>query len=289
MGTEVMGTEPPGNTKRRRFQLTLNEVAKWELLLGYIEGLKAFQYGIACRELAPTTNHEHIHFYVCFNKAVRLAVSKLQGAHVEVCRGDHKSNKDYILKEGNIIYEHGEEPHQGKSLSAKQLMNMTPVEIVEADPRNHNAYLRARDHLVNGSIKLSEWSKKIDVYYITGPSGSGKSTLAGEILIELGYEDADLVSFDNGFWSGITGNCECCIFEEFRDSIMKPSEFIKFIEYRIQRINIKGGSTLNRYKTIILTSVQHPDDIYPNVEGEPRAQWLRRLKIVDLGLEDNVF
>lgn len=289
MGSEVMGSEPPGNTKHRRFQLTLNEPAKWDKLLSYIEGLKAFRYGIACHELAPTTGHEHIHFYVCFDKQVRLAISKLQGAHVEICRGDHKSNKDYIMKGGDIIYEHGDEPHQGKSLTASQLKKMTPAEIIEADPRNHNAYLKARDHLVNGSVKLSEWSKKVKIFYITGPSGSGKSTLASEILIELGYDEVDLVSFDNGFWNGVTGNCECCIFEEFRDSLMKPSEFIKFIDYRIQRINVKGGTTLNRYKTIVLTSVQHPNDIYPNIEGEPRTQWLRRLKIVDLGMEDIVY
>lgn len=278
-------TEPPGNTRHRRFQLTLNAPEKWPDLLAYISSLKSFRYGIAAEEEAPTTGHKHIHFYVCFNNPVKLNVRKTQGAHIEICRGSHKENVDYIKKDGNVIYEDGEEPHQG-TISASELKMMSMTEIVEANPRNARAYIYAKN-ILSSSVKVAEWNKDIKVLYITGPSGCGKSSYAQQYCIENNIEAVNLVSYANGFWNGI-GDEKCAIFEEFRDSLMKPDEFIKFIDYRKQRLNIKGGSCLNEYTTIIITSVQHPEKLYPNVEGEPRTQWLRRMEIIDLTPKEEI-
>ena len=71
--------------------------------------------------------------------------------------------------------------------------------------------------------------------------------------------------------------------DDFRDSHMKPSEFINFIDYNIHNLNVKGGSVRNLYSTIIITSVQRLDCIYLNMANdEPRQQWERRIKVIDL-------
>ena len=69
---------------------------------------------------------------------------------------------------------------------------------------------------------------------------------------------------------------------DFRDSDMKASEFINFIDYNVHNLNYKQGSAKNKYHLIIITSVQDPKKIYKNIKGEPRKQWLRRMKTINL-------
>lgn len=143
-------SEPTGNTKARRFQLTLNQVSRWEELKSYLMSYKSFRYIVASHEIAPETGHEHIHVYVCYDNTLKMNLKKTCGAHIEVCRGNHQQNVDYIKKDGDVILEEGDPPHQGKKLTASDLRNMSVNEVVENDPRCHRAYLNARDILLNG-------------------------------------------------------------------------------------------------------------------------------------------
>ena len=63
---------------------------------------------------------------------------------------------------------------------------------------------------------------------------------------------------------------------------MKANEFIKFIDYNSQQMNIKGGSVMNNFKLIIITSIIRPDDIYRNVPAESKVQWMRRIQVIDM-------
>ena len=96
--------------RSRRWQLTLNNAESYSDVKSYLTSLKSFRFLYSCKENAPTTGHLHIHIYAVFNKAVELAVSKCCGAHLERCRGDHKSNMKYIAKDGNILDMIGDEP-----------------------------------------------------------------------------------------------------------------------------------------------------------------------------------
>ena len=128
-------------------------------------------------------------------------------------------------------------------------------------------------------IKASEWLKKVKVYYIFGPSGIGKSTRAHELI---GDNEFDEVSYENGFYIGATDDCKCCVFDDFRDSRMKPDEFIRFIDYRRHTMNVKGGQIMNNYELIIITSIKPIDELYRNVRDEQREQWMRRIEVIDL-------
>ena len=63
---------------------------------------------------------------------------------------------------------------------------------------------------------------------------------------------------------------------------MRPDEFVRLIDYNKHWLNVKGGKILNNYKLIIFTSVQDIVNIYKNVTGEPRAQWIRRVETIDM-------
>lgn len=114
LATDGMATDTSGNTKqrclkkRRDWQFTLNEVDRYVELRKYLMGLKSINYMISCKEKAPTTGHEHIHIYCQFEKPFKPAIKKVQGAHIEACRGTPQQNIAYIKKDGNIIDEWGD-------------------------------------------------------------------------------------------------------------------------------------------------------------------------------------
>ena len=126
-----MGSNPSDGKKfykGRNFQLTLNEPEKWNDLRLYVTSLAAMQYIIACKEKAPTTGHEHIHCYVQFKNPTKLVISKLQGAHVENCKGSAQQNIAYIKGEdkeepGEIIFEDGTPLKKGKSIADIKAMS----------------------------------------------------------------------------------------------------------------------------------------------------------------------
>ena len=139
-------------------------------------------------------------------------------------------------------------------------------------------------------IDVEDWHKEVKVYYISGPSGSGKTEMAKQIIRnnkETYGTKLSLVKFDGNFWHGVNENGKIAVYDDFRDSHMKASEFINFIDYNKQRMNIKGGGLLNNYNLIIITSVQPLESIYRNMIGEPRQQWLRRIEEIKLENKNN--
>lgn len=265
----------------RNVQLTLNEVDNWDELRDYIKGKPQFQYGIATLEKAPTTGHEHIHFYVQFRKATELTVSKLAGAHVEPCRGSAQQNIEYIRKTkepekaGKIIFEEGEPKFKG-GVSIKDVKAMAPQDREQLPLVYYNIVNKINQEEAK-DIKVDEFHKEVKVIYIHGPSGIGKTKKAIEIIKEAGYETFNLVKYDGSFWHGVKEQAGAALYDDFRDSHMKPSEFVNFIDYNIQIMNTKGSSIKNKYTLILITSVQDPMGIYANVSEEPRKQWLRRI------------
>ena len=264
-------TTPSPSFRGRSFQFTVNDISKVDVLISELNKLTSCDYIIACREIAPTTGHTHAHIYAHFTQPYKLNKRIIAiGAHVEVCRGSPQSNIAYIRKDGDIIYEKGTAPAVGRPSTCGELKQLHVDEV----PPN---MLRTWQTLQTTKIKKSEWNKSVEVHYICGPSGIGKSTLAQE----LADEEFDEVKYVNNFWSPCSGE-GCCIYDDFRSSHMPASEFINFIDYRTHNLNVKGSTVRNRYNKIIITSIQHPDELYVNMPSEAKTQWLRRLIIHDL-------
>ena len=264
----------------RNFLFTLNEVDYWEDLKKYISEHPAFNYGIASLEKAPTTGHKHIHFYAQFKSVVRLDKEKTANARIDPCRGSAQQNIEYVKKtkepekRGEIIFEEGTPRHKGGP-TVKELREMPPEER-EQLPGCYINIVNKLNAEEAKDIPIDKMHKEVKVYYIWGPSGIGKTEMAKKMFKEAGFTTINLVKFDGNFWAGTKEQEGAALYDDFRDSHMKPSEFINFIDYNIQLMNVKGGGHKNLYTFIIITSVQDPEEIYKNVEGEPRRQWLRR-------------
>lgn len=244
---------------------------------------------IGARETAPTTGHEHYHAYLLFDSAKNFKTleKRYKGVgDIQPAKGTYEQVKGYCCKDGEPVYESGEPPHQGAlSVDAKKLKQMTRTEIVSSSSYLHaEKIIRCRD-ILNSKIGRDELNKKaIKVIYISGPSGYGKSQLALELIKNAfdeneAYDGYEPITHKNGFWIGVSDGTGIAFYDEFRDNDLTPSDFIKLIDYNPHILNIKGGSIINRYSLIIITSVFSPLDLWKSCREreETSTQWLRRI------------
>ena len=261
--------------KARRILLTINEIDKYEQIKKNLSSRKTFRYLIAGKEIAPETGKEHIHMYVEFKATTTITKALTCNCRVDIVK--HKEQAiDYCTKDCNVIDQIGEESHQGSKTVKDLLECKNPSEL---DPKLFKTWQQVK--VWNQSRKMSDWyCPDKEVYWIWGDSGVGKTKKAADMV---GDNNVDRVKFSNGFWNGVSmdEDVKWCVYDDFRDSHMHPSELISFCDYYRNNMNIKGGNVVNHYDHIIITSVQSPYDIYPNMkDDEPKQQWLRRIKII---------
>lgn len=257
----------------RCFQLTINEIDRAGELLDYLRSLSP-NYLLAGKEKAPTTGHLHMHIYVQFTTPRRLSLKKCCGAHVEKTRGSTEQNIKYVKKDGDVVVEEGEprlnhvptigEAKKMEDLSGLNLGMYNIVQKIEAEKKK--------------IINPQDYYKKVEVYWIWGESGAGKTRYAVNDMMKKGITGFNEVKMVGEFWHGVQEDCEVALYDDWRDNHMKPTELINFIDYNKHIMNVKGGSVRNNYKTIYITSLQSPEQIYTKVPEETQKQWLRRIK-----------
>lgn len=146
----------------RFFQLTLNNEKngdvnacntilddKYYKVLSYLQQRKQLKYLISCKEINKKGFY-HIHIYCQFEKYTKLSIKKLEGAHVEICRGSVDENINYIKKDGNIINEFGTKILNYNKLSIKDVIeNASDEELLNCDIR----FINCINYVKNNSIK----------------------------------------------------------------------------------------------------------------------------------------
>lgn len=234
----------------------------------------------------------HGHYYVYYKNArTWKQLKKYFGdeAHIEIPhsnsgainyimgRGEHANSKSNMIERGTMPCDNGQH------ISVQRALSMTNDELKELDDHKDVISIMKVRNLMDDGVDLDNWNKDIKVTFITGDSGAGKSTLAKTILKQEGFKKAHIIKFEQTFYHGVGNGYGAAIYDDFRDSHMKPSEFINLIDYNRHYMNIKGGSILNNYNRIIITSVQNPNDLYSGInDDEPRKQWLRRMEVINL-------
>lgn len=281
----------PGNTKQaptlraRAFQFTLNQTAFYDDLIESLRNLKTCDYCISCKEEAPTTGHEHIHIYAHFSQTYKISKKIMKyGAHIEICKGSPKQNIAYIRKDGNILDEWGDEPHQG----LKTVSELKETSIDEVAPQ----YYKIKKEIDNeetekeGFFQMLEEIEKDElkgpqIIYITGEPGKGKTYLAYKTAMKhYAKEDIGRLQINNNFCKFTNDKAKCFVIEEFRPSQMHASDFLQLTDKYGYNANIKGGFKYIRPEMIIICSVMDPKDIY---HEELNKQFMRRItEIIDL-------
>lgn len=273
----------------RNFQLTMNKstLENYERVKDYLIEERKCNYFISCLE-ENKREELHIHIYVQFPKQVRLSTVKCCKAHIEVCKGDEEQNVAYITKIktaykiDNILDEYGTlRLGCGKNQHTVLAYELKEKAFPEVEAKDYNTWqqLQGFDSLTKNDC----YKPDIEVYFIYGPSGTGKSKFVFDHLED--DEQFDRVKFCNGFWQGVNvfNQPEVAWYDEFRSSHMPASEFINFIDYYVNIMNVKYHTGVkNRYKKIFITSIEDPTEIYKNLPEESRLQWLRRIKILPM-------
>lgn len=258
--------------KARNFCLTQNNMDVLGDTLNYLRSLKC-NYLLCGREKAPTTGHVHGQIYVQFKTPHSLSIAGLHGAHVEICKGSPEQNIKYCKKEGDIMVEEGT-PRLCNSHSIKAVQAMTKEERKSLNINLYNIVAKINEKESNDITPSNIYKPDVQVYWLWGESGAGKTRYA---IKQIGDRKFNMLKYESGFWHGI-GEAKIALYDDFRDTHMKPTELINFIDYYKHPMNIKGGSELNNYMEIYITSIQNPEEIYKNTPEEYKKQWLRRLK-----------
>lgn len=235
----------------------------------------------------------HGHAFIYFkNQCTMSAVKKLFGNDCH-CEKPHKNSEciAYVkdtTKRKHDIHEYGKQPmDNGVNRTVMELKNVQDPN--DLDWRMYNTWKKIHDD-EEAVIDIEDIHKDVEVYWIQGPSGIGKTQKAFDMVRErkdtYGTK-VNMVKYEGKFWIGVNGDVGVAIYDDFRHDHMKPAEFINFIDYNKHLMNIKGGQKLNKYRLIIITSVQRLEDIYQGVKGEPREQWERRIKVIDMYPKDD--
>lgn len=281
---ELLGLK--GNTKTstqsfkargRNFLLTLNEIANYESLKKGLMSYSTLLYMIAAQERAPTTGHEHIHIFTHFKQDKTLWSNKLFNVHIDLVDYPDKAI-EYVKKDGNILDEVGKMRQRGGvcGLSIKDVKLMSNEELDELPICYYNIVEKIKKERLK--LNPKDTFKEVKIIYIYGDSGSGKSYSALHMLEEEGIEAYDPVKYDGKFWTFTSGE-GIALYDDFRDSDMKPNEFINFIDYNKHPMRILNGSVMNNYRKIFITSIIPPMELYRNKTEEFKKQWLRRMDI----------
>ena len=281
----------------RAYALTLNQIEKWEELLKYFKSLTSINYIVAGKEIAPTTGHPHIQIFIQFKHTMKLSIKKLCGAHIEPCWASPQRNIAYCKKSGNIIFEEGE-PRLGGSeaITIKEVKAMTNEERENLPFSCYNR-LQALKRDEISVLDANTSYKEVEVYYIFGKSGMGKTKYVMESIKKLAdlklIESAkyNKVKYTDKFWNGVSMDnmTQVALYDDFRDYHIPPSEFIQFIDYYYNIMNIKNSFVVNKFKYIFITSIQSPYDLYKKYQKsenifvsndeyteESQVQWIRR-------------
>lgn len=294
--TVSSGNTKPDDTKlfkikARHFLITVqkSQFEYLNLINNYLKHFKSWNYILICHHDGPS--EEHYHIYCQYNMPIALDSRYIYNCHFEKCYGSAQQCINYCkgLDDKHIAckincvvkIESGIPRLSGNPNTIKAMKEMTNDELDELNPIYFKTAQQIKTERLT-RISCKDWHKNIKVIYITGPSGSGKSFKAYETVITNNYDEFDEVFKAGEFWHGVKSDGKVCIYDDFRPSDMKPNDFIKFIDYNRHGLNIKGGSVMNNYELIIITSIFHPKKIYSGITEEARIQWLRRIEIIDL-------
>lgn len=254
----------------RGWAFTINNYTEAESL--NIQALVC-DYAIVGKEVGAEGT-PHLQGYIYYSdKATFKSVKSALGdrAHIEVAKASAEQNRNYCVKQGNILCELGTLPQQGKRTDldvVKKILKETGrVSDVVTVVTSYQS-IRAAEVL----IRYIEPKRNTvpQVIWLWGPTGTGKTRIA----VDLCGPDVWMSGRNLKWWDGYDGH-KNVIIDDFRGDFCSFHELLRILDRYEYRIEVKGGSRQLLATKIIITSCSPPDKVY--YTREDIGQLLRRI------------
>lgn len=282
----------------RRVQLTLNNPTNYGLSHDVLKkriNMTSPRYFCMADEVGLESQTPHTHIFIVWDNA--KSWSTIQSltddkAHIEICKGTNKENKDYTKKVGKwaddpkadtsvdgTFEEFGDlsilDNKQGRRNDLELLYDLiedgwTTYEILKEHPR----YIDKLDYIdrVRNIIKAEEYSTKrrdnVEVVYVYGDTGTGKSSKIRDY-----YGDSHIYAitdydhpFDNYNYEDVI------VFEEFRGQ-RKLSDMLQLLDVYALQLPCRYQNKYAAYTKVFICSNQPLNQLYTTIQEQKPKDW----------------
>ena len=276
----------------RKYQLTINNPAMHglthDVIKEILEQFPSCEYWCMCDEIGEHGTL-HTHLYTSFTNAVMFSTMqrRFYGAHIEIVKGTHRENRDYVRKEGKWLdskkaetnlpetfEESGELPEEPDRRVKQSEAILAMVEAGASDSEIMRAYPSAMNHLKNieqaRQTLLEEkygvdW-RTVEVTYIWGETGVGKTR---SVVEKYGYKNVFRVTNYTHPFDGYKGQ-DVILFDEFRSSL-KFSDMLAYIDGHPVMLPCRYADKVACYTKVYIISNIPLEKQYPLVQVEEPA------------------
>lgn len=276
----------------RKYQLTINNPAMHglthDVIKQILEQFPSCEYWCMCDEIGEHGTL-HTHLYTSFTNAVMFSTMqrRFYGAHIEIVKGTHRENRDYVRKEGKWLdskkaetnlpetfEESGELPEEPDRRVKQSEAILAMVEAGASDSEIMRAYPSAMNHLKNieqaRQTLLEEkygvdW-RTVEVTYIWGETGVGKTR---SVVEKYGYKNVFRVTNYTHPFDGYKGQ-DVILFDEFRSSL-KFSDMLAYIDGHPVMLPCRYADKVACYTKVYIISNIPLEKQYPLVQVEEPA------------------
>lgn len=276
----------------RKYQLTINNPAMHglthDVIKQILEQFPSCEYWCMCDEIGEHGTL-HTHLYTSFTNAVMFSTMqrRFYGAHIEIVKGTHRENRDYVRKEGKWLdskkaetnlpetfEESGELPEEPDRRVKQSEAILAMVEAGASDSEIMRAYPSAMNHLKNieqaRQMLLEEkygvdW-RTVEVTYIWGETGVGKTR---SVVEKYGYKNVFRVTNYTHPFDGYKGQ-DVILFDEFRSSL-KFSDMLAYIDGHPVMLPCRYADKVACYTKVYIISNIPLEKQYPLVQVEEPA------------------
>ena len=285
----------------RKYQLTINNPLEHgfshEVIKRILGELKSFIYWCLCDEIGEQGT-PHTHVYVAFKNAVMFSTmqQRFYGAHIEIVKGTHRENRDYVRKEGKWLdskkaetnlpetfEESGELPEETDRRMKQSEAILAMVEDGASDSEIVRTYPSAMYHLNRieqtrqtflGDTYREQW-RTLHVEYIWGTTGVGKTR---SVMDKHGYKNVFRVTNYAHPFDGYRGE-RVLLFDEFRSSL-PLADMLKYLDGYPLMLPCRYADKVACFTEVYIISNIPLEQQYPNVQVEEPASYaafLRRI------------
>lgn len=231
-------------------------------------------YIIIGKEIGKKNKIPHLQGYVFMRNKLTFKQVKecLPRGNIRIAKGKPYENRDYCSKDGDFI-EDGVCPVQGKRNDLDRVRNILSESGRIADvvtSASSLTQLKFAETAIKYIEKKRNW--KPFVIWIYGPSGAGKTREAYEFLGENCYRKTNSTG---QWWDGYDAH-EDVLLDDLKADTLHYSTLLELLDRYECRVQFKGGSRQFLARRIVVTSIEHPDDLYRRESSE----LMRRIDVI---------